>query len=287
MKFNKDTNILIIGLGVIGGGYATALTKQGYTVNCITKSQSTVDYAIEHGMVSKATTNLDEDLIKQANLIIFAVYPKVFIKWIKDNQHLFSPGTLITDVTGVKGSVVDEVQSILRSDVEFISAHPMAGRESSGVEYSDPEVFKGANYIVTPTAKNTKEGIEACKKLGEVLGFAKISELSAEEHDKMIAFLSQLTHCIAVTLMTCNEAPNLEKYTGDSFRDLTRIAKINDKMWSELFLLNKPALLEQMNVFINEFSRFKDLIEKGDEEEMRATMRKATARRSLFDKPKA
>lgn len=287
MIFNKDTNILIIGLGVIGGGYAKALTEQGYNVSCITKEQKDIDYALENGLIKYGTTKLDENLIKRSNLIIFAVYPKVFINWIKENQKFFAPNTLITDVTGVKGSVVDEVQSILRSDVEFISAHPMAGRESSGVEYSDPKVFKGANYIVTPTAKNTKEGIEACKKLGEVLGFAKISELSAEEHDKMIAFLSQLTHCIAVTLMTCNEAPNLEKYTGDSFRDLTRIAKINDKMWSELFLLNKPALIEQMNVFINEFSRFKDLIEKGDEEEMRATMRKATARRSLFDKPKS
>lgn len=287
MIFNKDANILIIGLGVIGGGYAKALTEQGYNVSCITKEQKDIDYALENGIIKYGTTKLDENLIKRSNLIIFAVYPKVFINWIKENQKLFAPNTLITDVTGVKGSVVDEVQSILRSDVEFISAHPMAGRESSGVEYSDPKVFKGANYIVTPTAKNSKEGIEACKKLGKVLGFAKISELSAEEHDKMIAFLSQLTHCIAVTLMTCNEAPNLEKYTGDSFRDLTRIAKINDKMWSELFLLNKPALIEQMNVFMKEFARFKELIEKGDEEEMRATMRKATARRSLFDKPKS
>ena len=286
MKLNKDTNILIIGLGVIGGGYAEALTKKGYKVSCITKRKETIDYALSHNMISFGTTELDESLIKSANLIVFAVYPKVFIQWIKNNQHLFSAGTLITDVTGVKGSVVDEVQSILRPDVEFISAHPMAGRESSGVEYADANVFKGANYIVTPTEKNTLEGIETCKKLGEELGFSKISELSVKEHDEMIAFLSQLTHCIAVTLMTCNNTPNMEKYTGDSFRDLTRIAKINDKMWSELFLLNKDALLAQMDVFLKEFTDFKKLLEDGNEEEMRVVMRKATARRSLFDKPK-
>ena len=103
----------------------------------------------------------------------------------------------------------------------------------------------------------------------------------------MIAFLSQLTHCIAVTLMTANDSPMMEQYTGDSFRDLTRIAKINDVMWSELFLLNKEALLEQMDAFSNEFERFRTLLQEENGEGMREVMRRATARRMLFDKPKA
>lgn len=287
MRFDKNTKILIVGLGVIGGGYASALTAQGYNVSCITRSQETVDYALENGMVSYATTEIDGELIGSAELIVFSLYPSVFIDWIEKNQGLFSPGTLITDVSGVKGSVVERVQSILRPDVEFISAHPMAGREQSGVKFSDPSVFRGANYIVTPTAKNTKEAIDICKRLGEVLGFARISELTPEEHDETIAFLSQLTHCIAVCLMTCNSTPNLEKYTGDSFRDLTRIAKINDRMWSELFIMNKPALLKEMNSFINEFTAFRDLLEKEDGEAMREKMRLSTSKRTLFDKPKA
>ena len=162
----------------------------------------------------------------------------------------------------------------------------MAGRERSGVEYSDPGVFIGANYIVTPTDKNTKEAIETCKKLGEILGFGKISELSPKEHDEMIAFLSQLTHCIAVSLMTCNSTTGLEKYTGDSFRDLTRIAKINDKMWSELFLMNKDALLKEMDNFINDFTEFREMLKNENTEAMRKKMRDSTERRSLFDKPK-
>ena len=287
MKLDKNTNILIVGLGVIGGGYAQALTSAGYNVDCITKEQKDIDYAIERGMIKRGTTALDKELIKKANLIIFAVYPRVFIDWINENQHLLSPGALITDVTGVKGNVVKKVQDVLRDDVEYIAAHPMAGRERSGVEFSDPQVFKGANYIVTPTEKNTEQAIETCMELGRILGFAKISKLSPEEHDKMIAFLSQLTHCIAVTLMTCNNTPDLEKYTGDSFRDLTRIAKINDKMWSELFLMNKEQLLEQMDVFIKEFIDFKKMIENDQEEQMREVMKKATSRRMLFDKPKA
>ncbi len=287
MTLNKDTKILIIGLGVIGGSYATSLKRQGYRVKCITKDQSDIDYALEHDIIDYGTTKTDPELIADAELIIFALYPTVFVEWMERHASLISPGTLITDVTGVKSSVVDRVQSMLPDTIEFISAHPMAGRERSGVEYSDPEVFKGANYIVTPTEKNTKEAIDACKRLGEVLGFARISELSVKEHDEMIAFLSQLTHVIAVSLMTCNSTEGLERYTGDSFRDLTRIAKINDAMWSELFLMNKDALLTQMDDFIREMQHFRKMIDEGSRDEMRELMRRSTARRSLFDKPKA
>ena len=192
MMLDKNTNILIIGLGVIGGGYAQALTEQGYSVDCITKEQKDIDYALQKGIIRYGTTELDKDLIKRANLIIFAVYPKVFIDWIKNNQGLISSGTLLTDVTGVKGSVVKKVQSLLREDIEYIPAHPMAGRERSGVEFSDSSVFKGANYIVTPTEKNTPQAIEACMELGRILGFAKITQLTPEKHDEMIAFLSHL-----------------------------------------------------------------------------------------------
>lgn len=285
MKLNKDTNILIVGLGVIGGGYASALSEKGYKVRCITKEQADVKYALERKMIEYGTTEPEPELIGKADLVVFALYPTVFIEWIEKYQHFFKTGALITDVTGVKGSVVERVQSMLRTDVEFISAHPMAGRERSGVQYSDPAVFKGANYIITPTEKNTEEAIDVCRSLGEELGFARISILTPEEHDGMIAFLSQLTHCIAVTLMTCNESEGLEKYTGDSFRDLTRIAKINDAMWSELFLLNKDALITEMDAFIGEFERLRGMIVEGDREGMREMMQRSTERRSLFDKP--
>ena len=286
MRFSKDKNILIVGLGVIGGGYAKGLTDIGYKVRCITKNQEDIEYAIERGMILEGASYPDEGMIKEADVVIFALYPTVFIEWIKEYQHLFKSGAIITDVSGVKSTVVYKIQEFLRSDVEFISAHPMAGRERSGVEFSDPEVFRGANYIITPTEKNTRGAIELCREIGEVLGFGRITELSPEEHDKMIAFLSQLTHCIAVSLMTCNTEEGLEKYTGDSFRDLTRIAKINEEMWSELFLLNKDALLSEMDAFIADFKDFRSMIERGDREGMKKKMRASTERRSLFDKVK-
>lgn len=284
MKIDKNTNILIIGLGLMGGSYATALSEQGYKVKAITVNQNDIDYAVERGMIIEGSVQPDERLISEADLVVFALYPTVFVEWIEKYQHLFRSGTLITDVTGVKTQVVAQVQSMLRPDVEYIPAHPMAGRERSGVEFSDASVFKGANYIVTPTDKNTYEAIESCKELGSILGFSRISVLSPEEHDEMIAFLSQLTHCIAVTLMTATDTEGLEKYTGDSFRDLTRISKINDLMWSELFLMNKDALLRQMDAFSEEFSRFRQYIANGQREEMRQVMRKAGERRLRFDK---
>lgn len=284
MRFDKDKNILIVGLGVIGGGYAKGLTDKGYKVRCITKDKKDIDYAKGLEMIADGADYPDETMIGEADIIIFALYPTTFVEWIKEYQRLFKSGAIITDVSGVKSSIVYKIQGFLREDIEFISAHPMAGRERSGVEYSDPQVFIGANYIITPTDKNTPEGIELCREIGETLGFGRITELSPEEHDRMIAFLSQLTHCIAVSLMTCNTEGGLEKYTGDSFRDLTRIAKINEEMWSELFLLNKDALLSQMDAFISDFMDLRSMIESGDRDGIKTKMKISTERRSLFDK---
>ena len=285
IKLDKDTKILIVGRGVMGGSYAKALSKRGYKISCITLEQKDIDYALKHKMIEKGVTYPSPEFIGEADVVVMALYPHTFIEWIKENQKYMKSGAILTDVTGVKGCVVYEVQSLLRPDVEYIPAHPMAGRERSGVEFSDDAVFRGANFIVTPTEKNTPEAIKFCKEFGKELGFNKISELTPEEHDKMIAFLSQLTHCIAVTLMTCNTMPHLEKYTGDSFRDLTRIAKINDRMWSELFVSNKPALLEEIDAFEAELLKLRKYIEDGNIDDMRAMMRYSTERRSLFDKP--
>ncbi|MBQ7006178.1 MAG: prephenate dehydrogenase/arogenate dehydrogenase family protein [Clostridia bacterium] len=276
--------ILIVGLGLLGGSYARALKRFGFHISAITKEQSSIDYALKEKLIDEGTTELDERIIGEADIVVFALYPHIFIDWIEKNQHLLKSGALITDVTGVKCSIVYKVQQMLRDDVEFIAAHPMAGREVSGVENSTDQMFVGANYIVTPTDKNTPEAINTCLELGRLLGFMNVSTLSPEEHDEMIGFLSQLTHCIAITLMTCNDKENMEKYTGDSFRDLTRIARINDLMWSELFIKNKAALLHQMNLFIDKFNDLKSMLENEDTDSMRQMMRHSTERRALFDK---
>ena len=286
MQLTKDKQILIVGLGLLGGSYASSLTRQGFRVSAITRRQETIDYAINKGIIQSGDVNINRELIEAADLIIFSLYPTTLLEWLESNGHLIRPGTIVTDVTGVKGYVTEQIQSMLPEGVEYIGAHPMAGREVLGVENSDEEIFRGANYLVVPTEKNSEDAIELCEDLGFRLGFARVSRLSVEEHDRMIAFLSQLTHCIAVSLMCCNDDANLVRYTGDSFRDLTRIARINDGMWSELFMCNREKLLEQMDIFSETFGELRRALAEGDVEKMREMMRHSTAHRALFDKPK-
>ncbi len=284
MKLNKDMKILIVGLGLIGGSYAQALSEKGYEVDAIDKSREAIDFALEKGYIASGSTKVDGEYVGKFDLIVFALYPHTFVEWIEKNQDCFKSGAVITDVTGVKGGVVEKVQSVLRGDVEFISAHPMAGRECSGVENAKAEIFEGANYIVVPTEKNTQSAIELCEDLGKQLGFKRICTLTVKQHDEMVGFLSHLTHCIAVSLMVCKESEHLADYTGDSFRDLTRIAKINDEMWSELFLANKDEIVEQMDLFEQHFDKLKKCIESDDREGIREMMRLSTKRRKVFDK---
>ena len=284
MLIDVSKKILIVGLGLLGGSYARALKRYGFHVSAITKEQSSIDYALKEKIIDEGSVGLDERMIGEAELVIFALYPHVFVEWIEQNQHLLRSGSLITDVTGVKRDIVYRIQDMLREDVEFIAAHPMAGRELSGVENSTDKIFSGANYIVTPTDKNTPEAIRTCTELGRLLGFSNVSTLSPEEHDDMIGFLSQLTHCIAVTLMTCNDKEHMEQFTGDSFRDLTRIARINDLMWSELFISNKDVLIRQMDMFMEKFGQLRQMLMTEDVDGMREMMRQSTARRALFDK---
>lgn len=284
MLINTSKKILIVGLGLMGGSYAMALKKFGFTVNAITKEQSSIDYAKAHHIIDDGAAFVDSEMIHDADIIVFALYPHDFVNWIKENQQHIKSGAFLTDVTGVKGCIVYKIQEILRDDLEFIAAHPMAGREVYGVENATDTIFRGANYIVTPTDKNTQEAIDNCMQLGRLLGFKTVSCLSPEEHDDMIGFVSQLTHCIAVSLMTCSDNPGIEKYTGDSFRDLTRIAKINEVMWTELFLANKESLLKEMTQFQNQFKKLRKALENDDAEQMKDIMRLSTKRRKLFDK---
>ena len=283
MKLDKSWKILIVGLGLIGGSYARALKNKGYYVSAIDSNEGSVIYAKEHGVIDAGYSYPEADTVGSADIVVFALYPKVFRSWISENQHMLRSGAVITDVTGVKTEIVYDIQAQLRPDVEFIPAHPMAGREVYGVENSDERIFRNANYIVVPTEKNTPEAIELCKELGREIGFGRISVLSPEQHDEMIAFVSQLTHCIAVSLMTCSDNTHLVDYTGDSFRDLTRIARINENMWCELFMLNREALLAQLDRFIGEISGFRELLAQGDEVGMKEKMRLSTERRALFD----
>lgn len=284
MKWISEESILIVGLGLIGGSYARALKRLGFHVAAIDINQESIDYALENGIIDEGYTTVEPAVVSNADAVVFGLYPTVFKEWIAQYQQFLKPGAMLTDVTGVKSCIVYDIQDMLRPDVEFIAAHPMAGKEVYGVQNSDEHIFHDANYIVVPTEKNTPEAIEWCRSLGMILGFNHIAVLAPEKHDEMIGFVSQLTHIIAVSLMECSDDHSLVDYTGDSFRDLTRIARINDKMWSELFMMNKKELLAQMDRFISVFQDFRNMLANDDVEGMRAAMRVSTERRAWFDR---
>ena len=281
---NKNTRFLIVGLGLLGGAYAKALKKKEYFVSAIDINEDSIEYALENNIIDEGAFIDYDSLIEKADIIISGLYPTTMVEWIEKNQKYFKKGCIITDVSGVKQGIVNRVQKILSEDIEFISSHPMAGKEVSGVRNSDETIFKIANFIITPTEKNTTRGIEVIRELGEILGFKNITQLSLEEHDKMIGFVSQLTHVIAVSLMNTKDNTHLVEYTGDSFRDLTRIAKINEVLWSELFLLNKEILVKEIDDFVAELNNFRKKLVDEDVEGMKKLFIQSTERRQLFDK---
>lgn len=280
---HSDTRFLIVGLGLIGGSYAMGLKKNGYHVDAIEINQLSIDYAIQNNIIDRGST-FDLDMIAQADIIISALYPNAMVEWISTYQRYMKPDTLISDVSGVKRSVVYRVQDILRDDLEFIGSHPMAGKEVSGVKYADDSIFHIANFIITPTDKNTQEAIDIMQQFATILGFSNISILSPEKHDEMIGFVSQLTHVIAVSLMNTNDNTHLVEYTGDSFRDLTRIAKINENLWSELFFLNKDLLINEIDDFVEEINHLKKTLIEEDSDALKKLFIQSSARRKLFDR---
>lgn len=277
-------NIGIIGLGLMGASFAKRLGPQkDKTIYGIDQNEQTIQTALELNIIKEGSTDPDK-LIKKCNLIILALYPTMIKPWIVENQQYLESGTILMDISGVKTNIVEPVQAILREDLELISIHPMCGRESRGIDFAQADIFDNANYIIVPTNKNTPKAIEAAKQLGKDLRVKNISILSCKEHDRMIGFLSQLTHVIAVSLMNTHDNSHLVEYTGDSFRDLTRIATINEDLWSELFLLNKDILLDEIDQFLDATKHFRDSLEKEDIDEMKRLFIQSTNRRKLFNK---
>ena len=186
---DKTKRYLVVGLGLLGGKYALELTKAGFHVDGINRSEGHLQYALDHGYIASGKTHDFEDLVQQADHIIFGLYPTALLEWFKAYGPLLKPGCIFTDVSGVKTGLVEPVQALCPAGVEFIASHPMAGRETSSVEHAAEVNFAPANFIITPTDKNTPEAIQWAKELAEVLGFKHICTLTVQEHDKMWAEL--------------------------------------------------------------------------------------------------
>ncbi len=278
-------NIVIVGLGVVGGSFAMALNKAGFTdVYGIDVSEETLLKAKERGLI-KDGSKTGEDLLKKADLTIISIYPKLLKDFIKTNASFFKDGSIITDATGIKGMFIKDIISILPKNVDFVFGHPMAGREKKGIDYASDRVFNGANYIITPIDCNQEKNLDLVENLAKKIGFKSVIRITPEFHDEMIGFTSQLPHALAVALINSDEE-NREtgKFIGDSYRDLTRIANINEDLWSELFLGNKENLIKAINKFEKQLDLLKEAIEDNDVEALKKHFIQSTKRREKLDK---
>lgn len=280
----KDLKITVVGLGVIGGAFAEGLKHLGAIVYGVDINERTLKFAKEKGIIDEGFLTGKEALL-QSDIVIISLYPSLLKDFIIENINHFKKNAIITDVSGIKESIISQTEGLLREDLDFIYGHPMAGKEKQGIEYADLKVFQNANYILIKSEKNKKKNLLLIEKIIKGLGFKNINYLTAEEHDETIAFTSQLTHILAVALINSDDEKNdISNFIGDSFRDLTRISKINADLWCELFLGNKKHLIDKIEVFQDELSKLKILLESENSNLLKREFRKSTKRREKLDK---
>jgi prephenate dehydrogenase len=272
--------ILVVGLGVIGGSFTMALKDAGYDdVYGIDIDEESLEKAKKLGLIKDGFTS-GQEIVKSADLIIISLYPRLVKKFIIDNKSNFKDGAVITDATGIKKMFIEDIVNILPENIDFVFGHPMAGREKKGIDFATSQVFKGANYILTPVARNKEENLNLIEELIYKIGFKRVRRITPEYHDEMIGYTSQLPHSLAVALVNSDvEGRETGSFIGDSYRDLTRIANINEDLWSELFLGNKANLLTSIENFEIELDKIKHAIENDDTEALKQIFIKSTKRR--------
>ena len=276
----RDLTFAIVGLGLIGGSYAKALRNL--------KVRKILGMDISHG-IARACLNanmIDEVIeadgsnLKEADVIICSVYPEAIVGFVRQNVQNFAEGMLMTDATGVKGTMPHDIQALLPESCEFISGHPMAGRQGSGLGMSDASIFNNSNYIIVPTEKNTPEAVRWLEEFAKALGCARSVKVSTEDHDKIIAYTSDLPHITAVALVnSASYNENTQYFIAGGFRDATRVADINPDLWSDLFLSNRANVIAEIENYQNQLERWKKAIENNDRETLKEIMREAGPRR--------
>lgn len=273
--------VTVVGLGVIGGSYIQALKGLGYDVYGVDCDEETLNQAKADGYIIDGFVD-GHDIIKKSDLTIICLYPSLVLNFI--STHSFKKGSIVTDVVGIKSYFLEQALSIIDKDVEYISGHPMAGREKRGYAYASKEVFFNANYIVIENPQNKKENIEWMCRFVSQLGFKSAKIMDPHAHDEIISYTSQLPHMIAVALMNSDQQKyETSKYIGDSFRDLTRIANINADLWTELFMNNQKYLLESMERFEAMFDILKVALKNKDEETMKKMFKESSIRRESLE----
>lgn len=259
----------VVGLGLMGGSFAKAYAAAGWEVFAWNRTQSTTDLA----MIEVLTGELSDAMLPTCELIILAGYPQFSIDWLREKAPLVSPGAIVIDAVGVKREVCEACEGIAESYAFFfVGCHPMAGTQFSGYAHSRATMFKGAPMvIVPPKASQDVERLELLTRLVELLGpckFGSFTYATAAEHDRMIAYTSQLAHVVSNAYVKSPTAQNHKGFSAGSFRDLTRVARLNAPMWTELFLANADYLSEEIGALIEHLAQYKEAIDSNDANEL-------------------
>ncbi len=269
-------NITIVGLGLIGGSLAKAL--KGYpdvTVYGINHRKSVVDMAIADRVIANGAETEDE-ILEKSDMVVLCLYPSLCVEFVKNHINHFKKGALLTDVCGIKEKFVKDINAVIRPDMEFVGAHPMAGREVYGYVNSLPTLFNNCNFLITPTPDNTEKAIAEIEKMAKYIGAKKIVRISPHDHDEMIAYTSQLMHVIAVALCDNKHIEIASSFSAGSLRDCTRVAVINEILWSELFIENKDALCILIEEMKESLERIETAIKNEDYDTLKSIMKHAT-----------
>ena len=275
-------DVLIVGLGLIGGAYAKRLSASGYRVYGVDKNEETLKYAYDNNYCYDTSTD-ETKFVGIADIVIICLYPRDIIPFIDRNKEFFRPNQVITDVCGVKESFITEATK-KSYPAEYLSHHPMAGKEKSGIKYSGLVKFSDASFLITPTLDTSPRSITILTKMSKDLEFLHTYIITPEEHDKMIAYTSQLTHVIAVSLVNSEHSETTNRFIGDSYRDLTRIAKINEHLWTELFLENKTNLIKEIDLFLDSILDLRKALDNNSESKIKEILNKSRLIRSEMEK---
>lgn len=260
----------ILGLGLIGGSMARAYAVAGHTVYAADLDESTLSFAMLSGAVHG---RLDEETIPTCELLLLAIYPGGSAKWLEDNGRLVDSGALVLDLCGIKQEVCKRCFPVARKyGFTFVGGHPMAGSHFSGFKYSRADLYKGAPMVLVPPRFDDIDLLQRVKDAMAPCGFGMFSVTTAEEHDRMIAFTSQMPHVLSNAFIKSPTARQHKGFSAGSYKDLTRVAWLNAPMWSELFLENRDNLLFELNTYLDSLTAYRDALEAGDGERLTALL---------------
>lgn len=262
----------IVGLGLMGGSLAKAISfGTEHTVWGTNRSPEAVQKALFVGAIEKELTKEDLSL---CDLVIVSLYPEATIDYIKENATLFKKGSIVMDISGVKRYVCDALyETAKENDFVFLGAHPMAGLHLSGFEHSTAKIFNNSSMILTPYEDTAWGYINTVKELFLKIGFTNIQMSTPDEHDKIIAFTSQLAHIVSNAYVKSPNALIHKGFSAGSYKDLTRVAYLNENMWSELFLENRDNLINEIDSIVNNLVQYKEAMENNDRETLAKLLR--------------